>query len=55
LARLSQALEALEAAVEAGPGAGTAAAGPGAGAVNAEDIARRVDRIIDRLETVLGE
>ena len=56
LARLGQALEALESVIGAGRcGGATAAAGPGETGVNAEEIARRVDRVIDRLETVLGE
>ena len=60
LARLGEALEALEAAVasraetQAEALAGASAVDDAAW-VDTGDIARRVDRVIDRLETVLGE
>ena len=60
LARLGQALEALEAAVDNRAATrteafATADAEDDAAWVDSRDIARRVDRVIDRLETVLGE
>lgn len=56
LARLGKSLEALEAAV-ARDGAERAESGfaAGEGGTSPAEIARRVDRVIDRLETVLGE
>lgn len=56
LARLGKSLEALETAV-ARRGAEPDSSGfpAGGGGASPVEIARRVDRVIDRLETVLGE
>ena len=61
LARLDRALAGLEAAInDFGPTPSKSGFETGDDAANIEapdvkDIARRVDRVIDRLETVLGE